>query len=46
VPSSVEFRAELPKSQVGKILRRMLVEEEKQKVAPAAEAPLPQPVKA
>ena len=28
VPSKVEFRSELPKSQVGKILRRILVEEE------------------
>jgi long-chain acyl-CoA synthetase len=34
VPKSVEFRTEIPKSQVGKILRRVLVEEEvaKQKV--------------
>ncbi|MFN8495189.1 MAG: long-chain fatty acid--CoA ligase [Caldilineaceae bacterium] len=32
VPSSVEFRAELPKSQIGKVLRRMLVEEEKAKL--------------
>jgi long-chain acyl-CoA synthetase len=31
VPTAVEFRAELPKSIVGKILRRMLVEEEGQK---------------
>ncbi len=28
VPSAVEFRAELPKTMVGKILRRVLVEEE------------------
>lgn len=28
VPKSVEFRKELPKSQVGKVLRRLLVEEE------------------
>ena len=28
VPRSVEFRQELPKSMVGKILRRMLIEEE------------------
>lgn len=31
VPRIVEFRNELPKSQIGKILRRVLVEEEKQK---------------
>ena len=36
VPRQVEFRSELPKSQVGKILRRVLVEEEKQKQADAA----------
>ncbi len=28
VPKSVEFRKEIPKSQVGKVLRRILVEEE------------------
>ena len=33
VPRLVEFRDELPKSQVGKILRRVLVEEEKRKQA-------------
>jgi long-chain acyl-CoA synthetase len=33
VPTAVEFRTELPKTTVGKILRRMLVEEEKQKLA-------------
>jgi long-chain acyl-CoA synthetase len=33
VPSLVEFRKELPKSQVGKVLRRLLVEEEKAKLA-------------
>ena len=33
VPVFVDFRAELPKSQVGKILRRVLVEEEKAKQA-------------
>ena len=33
VPTSVEFRADLPKTMVGKILRRMLVEEEKKKLA-------------
>ena len=33
VPRMVEFRDELPKSQVGKILRRVLLEEEKRKQA-------------
>ncbi len=33
VPTLVEFRTELPKSQVGKTLRRILVEEEKSKLA-------------
>jgi len=33
VPRLVEFRKELPKTMVGKILRRMLVEEEKAKLA-------------
>ena len=33
VPSAVEFRESLPKTMVGKILRRMLVEEEKKKKA-------------
>ncbi|HJW84667.1 MAG TPA: long-chain fatty acid--CoA ligase [Anaerolineae bacterium] len=32
-PRSIEFRAELPKTLVGKVLRRVLVEEEKKKVA-------------
>ena len=31
VPKFVEFRSELPKSLIGKVLRRVLVEEEKQK---------------
>ena len=31
VPKQVEFRTELPKTLVGKFLRRVLVEEEKQK---------------
>ncbi len=31
VPTVVEFRAELPKTMVGKVLRRVLVEEEKKK---------------
>ncbi|MCB0022205.1 MAG: long-chain fatty acid--CoA ligase, partial [Caldilinea sp.] len=33
VPTFVEFRTELPKTQVGKVLRRQLVEEEKAKQA-------------
>jgi long-chain acyl-CoA synthetase len=33
VPTSVEFRTQLPKTIVGKILRRMLVDEEKKKMA-------------
>jgi len=33
VPRAVEFRKELPKTMVGKILRRLLVEEEKRKLA-------------
>ena len=33
VPKLVEFRSELPKSAVGKFLRRVLVEEEKRKLA-------------
>ncbi len=33
VPKLYEFRAELPKTMVGKVLRRALVEEEKQKMA-------------
>jgi long-chain acyl-CoA synthetase len=33
VPTAVEFRSELPKSMVGKFLRRVLVEEEKAKMA-------------
>ena len=45
VPREIEFRAELPKTMVGKVLRRVLVEEEKQKQA-AKQAPQPseQPV--
>ncbi len=35
VPKMVEFRTELPKSMVGKFLRRVLVEEEKAKLAAA-----------
>ena len=33
VPRDIEFRTELPKTMVGKVLRRVLVEEEKQKQA-------------
>ena len=36
VPTLVEFRKDLPKSQVGKVLRRLLVEEEKAKLAQSA----------
>ena len=32
VPTTVEFRSELPKTMVGKVLRRVLVEEEKKKL--------------
>ncbi|MDQ3250613.1 MAG: AMP-binding protein, partial [Chloroflexota bacterium] len=32
VPTAIEFRKELPKTQAGKVLRRMLVEEEKAKL--------------
>ncbi len=38
VPKLVEFRSELPKSMVGKFLRRVLVEEEKQKLAARQQA--------
>lgn len=33
VPTAVEFRTELPKTQAGKVLRRQLVEEEKKRIA-------------
>ena len=33
VPRAVEFRKELPKTMVGKLLRRLLVEEEQRKLA-------------
>ena len=33
VPKQLEFRSDLPKTQVGKFLRRVLVEEEKKKLA-------------
>ena len=39
VPRQVEFRAELPKTLVGKFLRRVLVEEEKKKLTDAQLAP-------
>jgi long-chain acyl-CoA synthetase len=35
VPNQIEFRSDLPKSLVGKFLRRVLVEEEKAKLAAA-----------
>ena len=38
VPEFVEFRAELPKTIVGKVLRRMLVEEEKRRLADKPQA--------
>lgn len=38
VPKKVEFRAELPKTLVGKVLRRVLVAEEINKGAPRAES--------
>ena len=38
VPKMYEFRDELPKTQVGKVLRRMLVQEEKEKLAKEAAA--------
>jgi len=34
VPALVEFRQELPKSAIGKVLRRVLIEEERQRLAP------------
>jgi long-chain acyl-CoA synthetase len=38
VPRAVEFRAELPKTLVGKVLRRALIEEEQARAAAAPEA--------
>ena len=35
VPRKVDFRSELPKTMVGKYLRRVLVEEERAAKAPA-----------
>ncbi|ADU50600.1 AMP-dependent synthetase and ligase [Thermaerobacter marianensis DSM 12885] len=43
VPRAVEFRAELPKSLIGKVLRRVLAEEERRR---AAEAPAEGPAAA
>ncbi|MFC0298740.1 long-chain-fatty-acid--CoA ligase [Geobacillus jurassicus] len=40
VPRIYEFRSELPKTAVGKILRRVLVEEEKKKLDKSAELPV------
>ncbi len=40
IPKSLEFRDELPKSAVGKLLRRVLVDEEREK-ADAASPPSP-----
>jgi long-chain acyl-CoA synthetase len=39
VPTDVEFRQELPKTMVGKVLRRVLVEEEKQRAKADSAAP-------
>ncbi|MFV9507110.1 MAG: long-chain-fatty-acid--CoA ligase [Oscillochloridaceae bacterium umkhey_bin13] len=39
IPREVEFRSELPKTMVGKVLRRVLVEEEKAKQKAAKAAP-------
>jgi long-chain acyl-CoA synthetase len=39
VPSQVEFRTELPKSMIGKILRRSLREEEIGRTASAGPGP-------
>lgn len=38
VPTEVEFRQELPKTMVGKVLRRVLVEEEKKKLEAQGES--------
>ncbi|MDF9295903.1 long-chain-fatty-acid--CoA ligase [Geobacillus stearothermophilus] len=40
VPRIYEFRSELPKTAIGKILRRVLVEEEKKKLDKSAELPV------
>jgi len=41
VPRQFEFRDELPKTMIGKVLRRALIEEERAKAASAAAAPPP-----
>jgi long-chain acyl-CoA synthetase len=38
IPKQLEFRTELPKTMIGKVLRRVLVEEEKAKLAAARKA--------
>jgi long-chain acyl-CoA synthetase len=43
VPRVYEFKESLPKTAVGKILRRVLIEEEKRKHASSAETPADQP---
>jgi long-chain acyl-CoA synthetase len=45
VPKLVEFRAELPKTMIGKVLRRALVEEEQQRREQLAQAPGAEPGK-
>jgi long-chain acyl-CoA synthetase len=45
VPREVEFRAELPKTMVGKVLRRVLLDEEKQKLAERSKKAEEQPAK-
>jgi long-chain acyl-CoA synthetase len=42
VPREIEFRQELPKTMVGKVLRRVLLDEEKQKLAARATQPAAQ----
>lgn len=39
IPTHIEFRTELPKTMVGKVLRRVLVEEEKKLAAERAQTP-------
>ena len=40
-PKSVEFRETLPKSTVGKLLRRVLADEEREKAASGTRRPRP-----
>ena len=40
-PKEIEFRDELPKSTVGKLLRRVLADQEKEKTAAASQPPSP-----